>query len=263
MKLYMCPYKISSRSAKVLAKMLGATRLARKGPVKFNADDVVLNWGTTDVPSEEYLKVKVLNDFYAVRVASDKLFTFNALKQAGVSAPKFTEEKDIAINWAKQNTLVLARTLLRGHSGKGIVGPTSNHEEIPPAPLYVEYIKKYSEYRVHVVGNNLLIHQKKKRTGVEASYHVRSHDNGWVFCRYEGDDLFTVRLVALAHDAIKAVSLNFGAVDIIYNSHYDKLYVLEINTAPGIENSSTLEFYTNSIKELLQYTIPASNEVPK
>lgn len=38
--------------------------------------------------------------------------------------------------------------------------------------------------------------------------------------------------------AVKACGLDFGAVDIIWNNHYQKAYVLEINTAPGLEGSS-------------------------
>ena len=49
--------------------------------------------------------------------------------------------------------------------------------------------------------------------------------------------------------AIKALGLDFGAVDIIYNEAEDQHYVLEVNTAPGLEGT-TLQKYTEAILEM-------------
>jgi glutathione synthase/RimK-type ligase-like ATP-grasp enzyme len=50
--------------------------------------------------------------------------------------------------------------------------------------------------------------------------------------------------------AVSALGLDFGAVDIIWNEREDKCYVLEVNTAPGLQGS-TLENYANAIMEVL------------
>ena len=255
MSVYLIPYKIASKAARAVARSIGAKRLNRTRKTELNTDDIVFNWGVSETPSEEYSKAIVVNSFDCVGAAANKTITFYILKDHKVLVPDFTEDKHVAKSFIAAGHTVLARTIIRGHSGTGIVGPINSAEELPDAPLYVKYIKKLMEFRVHVVGNNFLIHRKKKKIGVEANYKVRSHANGWVFCAYEGPAPFTARLVRVAMEAITALKLDFGAVDIVYSAHYDRLYVLEINTAPGIENVSTLEFYTNGFNELKENII--------
>jgi D-alanine-D-alanine ligase-like ATP-grasp enzyme len=70
-----------------------------------------------------------------------------------------------------------------------------------------------------------------------------------VFCREDIEEPADLRDVAL--QAVKALDLHFGAVDIIWNKKDNKCYVLEVNTAPGVEGTST-EIYADSIKAYLQ-----------
>jgi D-alanine-D-alanine ligase-like ATP-grasp enzyme len=42
--------------------------------------------------------------------------------------------------------------------------------------------------------------------------------------------------------AVAAVGLDFGAVDIIWNQTQDRCYVLEINTAPGLCNTTCQKY---------------------
>jgi predicted ATP-grasp superfamily ATP-dependent carboligase len=74
---------------------------------------------------------------------------------------------------------------------------------------------------------------------------VQSHDNGWVFCQ-AGEVDFAVQ--DLAMNAIKALGLDFGAVDVIIRR--GKAYILEVNSAPGLEGR-TLQAYVEAIKEYL------------
>lgn len=149
------------------------------------------------------------------------------------------------------NGPVVCRTLLRGHSGRGIV-IADDVSELVQAPLYTQYIKKQSEYRVHVFFGEVIDIQKKMRRSdtpdSEVDWRVRNHSNGFVYGRDE------VRLPdgaqQLCIEAVSALGLDFGAVDIIHNAHYDEYYVLEVNTAPGL-SGTTLEVYTDAfIKKL-------------
>lgn len=143
----------------------------------------------------------------------------------------------------------MGRTKLNGHSGAGIV-LAAREEDVPEnCPLYVKYIKKVAEYRVHVAfGKVIDVQHKRKRVDYvgDVDYAVRNHHTGWVYCRDGVDSNAT-----LEHQAITACSLlglDFGAVDIIYNKHKDAYYVLEVNTAPGLEGT-TVEKYANAFYE--------------
>jgi glutathione synthase/RimK-type ligase-like ATP-grasp enzyme len=122
---------------------------------------------------------------------------------------------------------------------------------IVPAPLYTKYIKKISEYRVHVVGNAVIDVQKKmRRTDIpdeQVNWQVRSHSNGFIFGR-EG----VVLPDAVTADCVRCVNelgLDFGAVDVIFNAHQETYYVLEVNTAPGL-TGTTLVNYANALTNL-------------
>ncbi len=52
-----------------------------------------------------------------------------------------------------------------------------------------------------------------------------------------------------AIEAIRALGLAFGAVDVIWNEKQQKAYVLEVNTAPGL-CGQTLEDYANAMQNL-------------
>jgi glutathione synthase/RimK-type ligase-like ATP-grasp enzyme len=115
--------------------------------------------------------------------------------------------------------------------------------------LWTKYFKKRQEFRIHVWGNDVLdIQEKRKRRGAEGvDTRVRSHENGWVFCRDGVTCPQAVSLAAVA--AVQALGLDFGAVDIGWNEHYQMPAVFEVNTAPGIEGT-TAERYVSKIKEL-------------
>lgn len=141
--------------------------------------------------------------------------------------------------------------MINGHSGAGIV-IASSPEEIVDAPLYVEYIPKKEEYRVHVFKGQVIHSSRKARKkdvpDEEVNWKVRNHKNGFIF-QHENFEL-PEECVVKAKEAVALCGLDFGAVDIIWNDKQQKAYVLEINTAPGLEGK-TLEAYANAFKECL------------
>jgi len=53
--------------------------------------------------------------------------------------------------------------------------------------------------------------------------------------------------------AVNCLGLDFGAVDIIYNQKKDVSFVLEVNTAPGLEGSTLNEYvkeFNNALPNL-------------
>lgn len=249
MRYVIYPYKMGSQSAKALAQELGAIRVYPDRNYRRRDSDIIINWGNSKTPSWLYSMYQIRNGPINVRVASNKLWTFTTLKEIN-SIPEYTKVSipDWAtdVNEAKQwDGIVVCRTNLQGHSGNGIV-IAHNPDEIVQAPLYTKHVRHKYEYRVHVMNGEVIDYVlKKKREGVDADTLVRSYDNGWVFAR-EGVELpDDVKLQAC--NAVSALGLDFGAVDVAYREREDKAYVLEVNTAPGLIGT-TLSRYAESIR---------------
>jgi glutathione synthase/RimK-type ligase-like ATP-grasp enzyme len=213
--------------------------------------DVVINWGNRHGHAALSF-ADVINHPAAVDVASHKLKAFQALKEhGGINIPVFsTSKEDILSHGFNQ---VCARTLMRANSGRGLTVHTQE-EELPDAPLYVEYVPKQDEYRVHVWGGDVLdIRRKALRRDLpnrdQVDWRIRNHDAGFIFQRDFENDV-PVGLVEQAKRAVAALNLDFGAVDIIYNERRDKCYVLEVNTAPGLEGS-TVDAYARKVMEVI------------
>jgi len=147
--------------------------------------------------------------------------------------------------------VVVCRTLTKASEGRGIVISDSENPLVN-APLYVKYVKKQEEYRVHVLGDRAFDIQRKMRShevpDESVNWQVRNHANGFVFGR-ENVSL-PADATRLAVDAVGALGLDFGAVDLIYNQHSDTYYVLEVNTAPGLVGT-TLDNYAAAFREYL------------
>lgn len=206
----------------------------------------VINWGNStsraDVGSSP-----IVNRFDSVRLASDKLATFKQLKdQDGIRIPIFTTDRTVATGWLRDGVGIVCRTVLRGHSGAGIVLVTEKDKELPQAPMYVQYIKKQDEYRIHVTfGEVIDVQEKRQRKDYDGDtdFQVRNHHTGWVYCREDIKEPAGMRAMAIA--TVARLGLDFGAVDIIHNAKSNSCYVLEVNTAPGLEGA-TIEKYAQS-----------------
>lgn len=250
--IYIYPYKLGSRSAKDLRNGL-SSRLGYRvklvkpdGKFKPRRNDKVINWGSSTEPLWEMAKPD-LNHPSSVALAANKLLTFNRLNEANIPTPEFTREREIAQQWLSEGSTVVVRNTITGHSGQGIEIFTEG--ELPRAPLYTKYKKKRAEFRVHVFKGEVIDTVQKKKRNEENrpenfSTFIRSHANGWVFCRDGITNCNTRNSIAVA--AVNALGLQFGAVDIIYNERENQYYVLEVNTAPGLEGT-TLEKYVEAI----------------
>lgn len=249
------PYKLGSAGAKELANALKTKRVRSVGKYRPRHGDLVVNWGNAGTPVWPYRGGLVLLNFpAAVNIAGNKLLAFEAMKHSGVNVPEFAVSKaaiteSVQVEGKKFKPVIL-RYKLRGTSGEGILYCETKEEldAAPAAPLYVEYIKKTAEYRVHVFRGKVIDYaEKRKRKGVDVEAKVRNLQNGWVFCR-DGVEL-PEACSAEAIKAVNAVGLDFGAVDVIYNK-VRGTYVLEVNTAPGL-TGTTIKSYADAVRALL------------
>lgn len=251
-KIDLLPYKNSSESAKKLSAALSLT-LAKpvrrlftdeRGTVVAKPAHGIINWGCSKAP-DRLMAGKFINDPSKVAVAANKLTTFNLLKGVeGVCIPEYTTDYQQACKWVEEEgKVVVCRTKLQGHSGAGIVLAARVEDIVVNCPLYVKYIKKASEYRVHVAfGEVIDVQAKRQRTDYEGTtdFAIRNHHTGWVYCREDIVEPNDLRQQAL--NAVLTLGLDFGAVDIIYNKHQNKCYVLEANCAPGLEGTSVTKY---------------------
>jgi glutathione synthase/RimK-type ligase-like ATP-grasp enzyme len=207
---------------------------------------------------------RVVNSFASVEVAGNKLLTFNKLRGVdGIRIPEYTTDINVAYDWLrKDGVAVVARTKLRGHSGDGIVLVSEKDGTLPPAPLYVKYVKKQQEFRVHVAfGEVIDVQEKRQRkdyTG-DVNHQVRNHHTGWVYCREEIQAPAGLQAMAIA--TVLALGLDFGAVDLIYNRKGDAIYVLEVNTAPGLEGTTVDNYaavFAKNLRPIEDFT-PTTN----
>ncbi len=254
------PYRRGSRSATALSRALPNGALLRLEGSRFQPrlDDVVINWGNTNpppMPREVFGQraYRFLNEPEDIARVANKLSFFDLLTEDGCG--------DIIPTWSRYPDdipddafPVVCRTILNGHSGRGIV-IANTRDELVPAPLYTKYIKKSAEYRVHfgIVGNGnpqtIAVQQKRRNRDVpdeQVNWQVRNHQNGFIYARE--NVIVQQPVIDVAARAFISSGLDFGAVDVIYNERQGRAYVLEINTAPGLEGQ-TLTDYVNFFRQ--------------
>jgi glutathione synthase/RimK-type ligase-like ATP-grasp enzyme len=213
---------------------------------------VVINWGRSNRDSINPGK-QIINHPDAVKIASNKLHTFQKLRDAGLSSilPTWSTNNYEAAEWLRsgETEAIYSRQLLRASGGRGIHISTTISGIPLDGQLYVAKVDVSREVRVHVMAGKVIdFAQKKKRRGEEANSDIRSYSNGWIFAR-EGVDIPSIIREA-AIDAVSALGLDFGAVDIgIDVQGLPKIY--EINTAPGVVGTSVTNYANTIIEEWL------------
>jgi hypothetical protein len=248
--LYLYSYARNSMGAKGLAKHLLIKRI-RHTDSRFRGKPwkIVLNWGCARLPYQASL-CKVINLPHAVVDVANKLTFFEKLYGKGLT-PAFTTDINKAARWIKKGKAVVCRALLRASSGRGIV-IARKMEDLIPAPLYVRYVPKKDEYRVHIFDGRVIDVQKKMvKTGEEGvNYQVRNYNNGFIYGR-EGINP-SLGVISVALEVFDEFDLDFGAVDVIWTENTDNALALEINTAPGLEGQ-TVKLYADVLKARLNY----------
>lgn len=256
MNAIILPYKNGSRSGAALANALGVRQIRLAGStIHRQRSKTIINWGNSGrnlPPHGIGDQHEMINTCHVVSDAADKLRTFNVLGSSSTRIPEYTTEFEIACEWLDEGAKVVERHQLTGHSGEGINIVEESDYLSSQVPLYVKYVKKQDEYRVHIMDGQVIdVQRKARRSDVpdeDVNWQVRNHQNGFCYMRENVNPDTDVIVQAL--NAIEALGLDFGAVDVIWNAHQNKAYVLEVNTACGLEGT-TLERYKVAFQELL------------
>lgn len=241
--MFIYTHNQGSEGAKVLAEALGAKRIKHTNS-KFNPtrNKVIINWGSSKLPNE-YRICNVLNQPGQIALMANKLKFFEEISGGNVRIPDFTTDIAVARQWQAEGFEVCERHVLTGHSAEGLRF-VEKGVDIQRAPLYTKYVPKKDEFRVHFMNGEILFTQQKKRrldvADDAVNWKIRNHDNGFIYARENvevpEDVLTQVRAL------IEVIGLDFGAIDIIYNRKNNQAFVLEVNTAPGLEGQSVVDY---------------------
>lgn len=249
----MFSYHQASEGARELKAAINIPMIKHKGSTfRGSPDKVILNWGaTTDrLISPEILKCRIINRPELVDLAVDKVKTFEKFQEHNVSCPEFTVNKNTAIQWCEQGNMVFARTMLRAHSGKGIHIMDPDHPDTweVNATLFVKYIKKQFEYRIHVMNGQVIDTQRKGlrdelKGDPNVNFKIRNLANGFIYVRNDGHVVPELaKSVGIA--AVASLGLDFGAADVIWNAQSNRAYALEVNSAPGLSGTTVTNYAT-------------------
>lgn len=265
--------------ARELAQALDV-RLAKHGStdaLPSNRYAINLGVNTTHPLAERIRNSKgltLLNSLGAVERAQSKVRTLQKLQSSDGSSPFVipfeTDHTLMAQRVLTDNVPYLARTLDRGSSGAGIevITPESllASQRIPRAQVYTRLIQKRREYRVHIGRTEggacrvIDVCRKIRRPGVDDTNRplIWNHENDFIFVRNGvNPDTVPANVLRAAGHAVHDLNLEFGAVDVIVQRggplREAFVYVLEVNTAPGMEGT-TVERYAQYFRHRIEGT---------
>lgn len=229
-------------TGRVVARALSFPHFGYSPPFR---GEVLLRWGSQR--GEDGNFTHVINPTPALRNASDKLRAFQLMEEAGVPIPKYTNFRHDTYGWG--DGAILGRTR-HGARAQGITvyegawAAQSGHQ------LYTQYIDNDREYRLHVVGDEIVRVQRKYLDFPEqrTSEFIKNYANGYRF-RAPQRRLNHDREEA-AIKAVKALGLHFGCVDMVIDRE-GVCYVLEVNTAPSC-SPLTAGAYVGRLGPLIQ-----------
>lgn len=260
------PYSNKSKGAKALAAALNATLLTGTKAVAFAEGPspkphIFINWGTGSLANGlRKANGTVINDVKGVNISRNKLKFFNAQVASKTPArvPTYTDEIDKAMEWVEAGIVVMGRNVT-GSCGTDIAFFEDDVDKFNTSDFWVQYKKKKEEYRIHIFKGNVIAAQKKALRETDpmtnepidnsnVDFRIRNHKNGFIFKRQDlsvPGDVVDQAVLAMAN-----TGLDFGAVDVIWNQFEGKAYVLEINTAPGLEGTTVTD-YATAFKQLV------------
>lgn len=182
----------------------------------------------------------------------DKISQYVWFEHNQIPALEWTVTPAKVHEWVSDGHTVIGRKLINASCGKGIV--IVSPEDYAPGvfdqtcPVYTKYKKKKREFRVHVFKDTVVaVVEKKLRSNWNGprDSKIRNLANGYVFCSCDNEPP-GVRELAIKAGGV--ISSDFKGVDIGYNEKQNELFVIEVNSAPGMEGSR-IPAYINAIVE--------------
>lgn len=207
--------------------------------------DILIRWGST------YSRIranKTYNTIEAINNASNKPLARRLMREAGIDIP------DDINDLASYNRFPCVGRPTQHAGGREFYYCQSqsdiDYAKSKGCTYFSKFYPKTAEYRVHV-GSGQVLFISKKVDGDTSSYNW-NHDKGFYF-KVIKPAFYRPSVVNLAINAIEALGLDFGAVDIMADPTDDDLpisVVCEVNTTPALEGYSLSKYaeYFNTLR---------------
>lgn len=231
--------RYSANKVRIRALLSPSGRALRERLEELGYEGRPINWGHT--------KFDGVNTPEAIKLSSNKHQALWTMDRAGVPIPKLYAPQDIRIGFIDYPAI--GRTSYHS-KGSGFWFCENEQEALRAreagASHFLEYIEGAREFRVHVVaGQSIKISEKHKSYNPETEEFT---EDRWTYPeRFKRK----ISLRKIGKEAVEALGLDFGAVDILYKKINDvpRFFVLEVNTAPCLtesEDGDTLERYAQA-----------------
>ncbi len=253
MNAYLLYCAESSVTGRSLLDALKGQDVDVNGGTKGPGEDQVrtlIRWGA---PAKVVRRpVKVLNRADAIAAASNKHDALETMRSAGINIPKTFAAGALG---KVERWPVLGRK--DHHVGANDIVLCLQAQDIDRAEQqmgcthFTEYIPTQAEYRVHVFGDQIIKVSQKILTQPELALQpwIRNLGAGYTF--RQSEERLSGAARGMAIDAVNSLGLTFGAVDVIIGDD-DLPYILEVNTAPGLQTDTSLEAYLEQFRAVIE-----------
>lgn len=206
--------------------------------------DHLIRWGSRTGagwrPAEQ-----VINSQSSLENNTDKLDAMKQLDNGGIPVPNYSEDRDDLGDALEYPVVGRETDHARGEDINLILQWRDSY--LTDNDYFVEYIPTELEYRMHVVNGEVVqVHEKRLRSDEDNHPFIRNSETGWVFLEPREDPPAD----NLAVDAVGCLGLDFGAVDVVREEETGDEYVLEVNSAPSLDEAN-LERYGDAFAEAI------------
>ena len=212
--------------------------------------DFLIRYGTARgvplLPSHTTINRRKSLSSYGGRVEQ-----LNLLHRGGIKVPPYHPNDHGGLINSEDNTI--GRDLPQGRQptqGRGITFyPWEKAGTMAQHDMFMTFIPKDRQFRVHVIGGRARVRELVPDDESRRAQPIWNASEGFTF-RIPTSPI-PPSVVPQAVGAVAALGLDFGAVDVIL--HGTTPYVLEVNTAPGLCDT-TLEWYASHLGRLIGIT---------
>jgi hypothetical protein len=200
-----------------------------------------------------YRKDTNYNSKEFITMCCNKLLTTNFFREVVVRTPLFYTSRDIE---KTSFYPIIIRTIMNGHGGIGI-HVVKNDEEFNniwrSGYYWTPFVRLSSEYRVIIFnGEPIKIFKKVREEGEDREdFPIRNNDNGYHFSIRENMDAFPNLLSFIDTKLKPLIPIGFYGLDIGKIHDSEDFFVLELNSAPGL-NTNTITVLGDKLIETLE-----------